>query len=159
MGQRDIALNATGRAQAISASKQLAGLGLTHVFVSPLERCQATCSVISQTLDLNVETVEALAERNWGVFEGGLSSARHVAFDTPPNGETTRAFHHRITRGLGQLGPKGFPLIVAHSGVFRVMTGQDENSKVGHAEPIVILVNTHSEQLHRKALAKRLAFQ
>ena len=159
MGQRNIALNEKGRAQALSASSQLAGLGLTRVFASPLARCQQTSSVVSHALGLNVETVDALAERNWGDFEGRPSSARYVAFDAPPNGETTWSFNQRVTCALGQIGSWGFPLIIAHSGVFRAMTGQDANRKIGHAEPIIVVVNANAEPHDRNNLAKRLALQ
>jgi len=138
MGQRDIALNAMGSAQANRSAKDIVGLGLTHVYVSPLERCQATSRAICTVLNLAVETVDAFAERNWGDFEGGPSSARHGAFDAPPNGETFQSFNQRVMHGFRQIGPKGYPLIVAHSGVFRIMTGQDERCKIGHAEPVIL---------------------
>lgn len=141
MGQRDIALNATGSVQAIRAAKELVGLGITHIYVSPLERCQATSKTICDVLNLTAVTVDAFAERNWGDFEGGPPSARHGAFDAPINGEDVQIFNQRVMHGLEQVEPRGFPLIVAHSGVIRMMTGQNESDKIGHAEPVILTVS------------------
>lgn len=141
MGQRDIALNATGSIQAIRVANELVGLGITHIYVSPLQRCQATSRTICDVLSLTAVTVDAFAERNWGDFEGGPPSARHGAFDAPINGEAVQIFNQRVMHGLELVEPRGFPLIVAHSGVFRMMTSKNESDKIGHAEPVILRVN------------------
>jgi broad specificity phosphatase PhoE len=40
---------------------------------------------------------------------------------TPPGAETAEQFHYRVRSALARVRPEGVPLVVAHSGTFRVL--------------------------------------
>lgn len=119
-GSLDVPLNATGRAQAQRAADLVAGLDIAAVYASPLVRAHDTARIVAGPLGLPVTLVPELAERNWGALEGRPRSER-VRGVQPPGGETPEAFHARVVRGLARLDGAGTPLIVAHSGIYRVL--------------------------------------
>lgn len=63
--------------------------------------------------------IPELAERAWGDLEGKPRSLR-VRGVTPPGAETAQAFDRRVLRGFSRI-DDDVPLVVAHSGVFRVL--------------------------------------
>ncbi|MCC6531974.1 MAG: histidine phosphatase family protein [Burkholderiales bacterium] len=119
-GSNDVPLNATGREQARQAARRLAGSGIDAIWSSPLERARITAACVAEALDLHVYIVPQLAERNWGALEGTPRELRVPAV-SPPGGENLDAFRARTAAALRAIGASRLPLVVAHSGTFRVL--------------------------------------
>ena len=119
-GSADVPLNETGRRQARAAAERLAALGIDAIWSSPMQRALDTARCVAQALDLEIAVIEELAERNWGALEGTPRAARIA--DTPPQGgEALEIFRERTWRGIARIAPSRAPLVVAHSGTFRVL--------------------------------------
>lgn len=69
-GASDIALNATGIAQAERAAVELATLGIDQIVVSDLGRAQATADAVARRIGLDPVIDCRLRERGYGVWEG-----------------------------------------------------------------------------------------
>lgn len=69
-GQSDVALNATGLAQAGAAAPRLAELGPTRIISSDLQRARDTAEALGELSGVAVETDERLRERSFGHWEG-----------------------------------------------------------------------------------------
>ncbi len=119
-GASDIPLNTNGQAQARAAAQKLALSGIDAIWCSPLLRARDTAGCVAAQLGLQPVIVPQLAERNWGELEGKPRELR-VRDATPPGGESLDEFKARTLAGLRQIGASSLPLIVAHSGTFRVL--------------------------------------
>jgi len=119
-GSTDVELNETGRAQARAAIELVRPLGVTHIASSNLRRARDTAVIISGALKLPHVVVAGLAERNWGALEGKPQGLRERGV-TPPGAETAAQFISRTRAALAEVDARGVPLIVAHSGTFRVL--------------------------------------
>jgi probable phosphoglycerate mutase len=122
-GMSDVPLNTTGRQQARAAAAALLGRGIETIYSSPLQRALESARCVSDTLNLPIVIVPQLAERNWGALEGKPRALRAREL-TPPGGESLEQFTRRTLAGLAQIPGGGLPLIVAHSGTFRVLCDQ-----------------------------------
>lgn len=70
-GQTDIALNATGRAQAQELARRLVTAGLAWVASSDLQRARETAAIVASELGIALGPADArLRERRFGLFEG-----------------------------------------------------------------------------------------
>jgi probable phosphoglycerate mutase len=70
-GQTDVALNATGQAQARELARRLSDQGLTWVASSDLRRARETAAIVADALGLVLGPTDArLRERRFGLFEG-----------------------------------------------------------------------------------------
>jgi probable phosphoglycerate mutase len=119
-GSNDVPLNATGRAQARAAALRLANAGIDAIWTSPLARARETAACVGEALDLEPLIVPQLAERSWGELEGKPRALR-ITGATPAGGESIDAFRARTLQGLRQVRASRLPLLVAHSGTFRVL--------------------------------------
>jgi broad specificity phosphatase PhoE len=119
-GSTDVELNDTGRAQARAAIELVRPLGLSHVVSSALKRARETAAIVANALAIPHTVVTGLAERNWGALEAQPQSARGPG-ETPPGAETVDQFVARTRAALAEIDSSGTPLIVAHSGTFRVL--------------------------------------
>jgi probable phosphoglycerate mutase len=119
-GMTDVALNATGRQQARAAAAALVGRGIDAIYSSPLHRALESARCVAHTLNLPTVVVPELAERNWGALEGKPRELR-VREATPPGGEGLEEFTRRTFAGLAKIPGSRLPLIVAHSGTFRIL--------------------------------------
>ena len=120
-GCADVPLNATGLAQAHAAAQRLANRGIDAIWSSPLARARISAQCVAEMLGLPVVVVAQLAERNWGELEGKSRELRTAGI-APPGGESIEQFRARTLAGLRQIRPSRLPLIVAHSGTFRVLS-------------------------------------
>ncbi len=120
-GSTDVPLNDKGMAQAWAAAVRLAESGIDAIWSSPLARARATAACVGAALDLPVRIVPQLAERNWGSLEGTPRALR-VPGVTPPGGESAEDFQDRALNGLSAILPSRLPLVVAHSGIFRMLS-------------------------------------
>ena len=118
-GSLDVELTALGREQARLAAKALAGAPITAIYASPLRRARETAQPIAEALGLPVTILEEIAERNWGDLEG-MPRHTQVIGVKPPGAETPERFMQRVLSGFARIDSE-LPLIVAHSGVFRVL--------------------------------------
>lgn len=119
-GSLDVALTERGHQQAQAAAARLKAAGITAIYSSALRRARDTAAHVGQALDLPVAIIAELAERHWGELEGQPRAAR-VRGITPAGAETTQQFNERVLQGLASIEARGNPLIVAHSGVFRIL--------------------------------------
>lgn len=119
-GASDVPLNAAGRSQARAAAARLAGSAIDVICCSPLQRARDTAACVADVLGIKPVIIDELAERNWGALENQPRELR-VRGITPPGGESPETFRERTRRGLQQVHSGRLPLIVAHSGTFRVL--------------------------------------
>jgi broad specificity phosphatase PhoE len=124
-GALDIALNATGRAQAAAAAPLLAGQGITSIIASPLLRARETAEIVNEFLRLPLAFEPGLHEVQFGGMEGKpllpwFPEWLEGRF-TPPNAETFGQVLSRIDLAMARILCPGPLLIVAHGGVFRAL--------------------------------------
>lgn len=118
-GSWDVALTRKGYAQAGQAALKLRRAGITAVYSSTLQRTRETAAIVARELALPVIALGELNERNWGALERQPRAVR-VPGTTPPGAEPPQEFMARVLRGLALI-ESALPLIVAHSGVYRVL--------------------------------------
>lgn len=118
-GSVETVLTERGHEEARRAAAALATITVTTLYSSPMKRALDTAQYVATRLDLPVQVIDAIAERHWGSLEGQPRSARQPGA-VPADAETLEAFTERVLRGFDQV--RGdIPLVVAHSGVFRVL--------------------------------------
>ncbi len=138
-GQRDIPINATGRAQARCNGEMLKGL-LTRpddyaYIASPLARARETMEIIRRTMGLTAHGYEVdgrLSEVSYGAWEGytTLEIKELIPKDrrrrrddkfgfTPPQGESYAMLLDRVLAWLPYV--ERDSVVVAHGGVIRVL--------------------------------------
>ena len=118
-GSLDVDLTSRGREQAYAAARALANAPITGIYSSPLKRARHTAEPIAEVLGLPVALIDEIAERRWGDLEGKPRGSRRRGI-MPEGAETTEAFMARVLAGFARIDTE-VPLIVAHSGVFRVL--------------------------------------
>ncbi len=137
-GHVDIPLAATGIEQAQSLAERLAreaqdGARLDAIYSSDLQRAQQTAQPIADALALPIALSQGLRERSYGAFQGHDSDEIAARFPdeyaqwqtrdpgfAPPDGESLRAFYHRVLHALEPIvaaHPNGRIACVAHGGV------------------------------------------
>lgn len=119
-GSSDVKLTPLGHEQAQRAAVALRNNGITSIYSSHLSRAHDTALYVSRELEMPVKVIREISERDWGEYEGRpRMEARRGA--TPLKGETREAFTARVISGFGMIPAEGLPLVVAHSGVYRVL--------------------------------------
>jgi len=138
-GFTDSQLSEEGVLQAQKASCIVSGVEWSAVCTSTLKRTQETASYLLP--DYQHNAYEGLNERNWGDLEGA-SILQQTPYElTPPNGEPWPDFEMRVVKALNAiLSQHEWPLIIAHSGVYRVLNniinGTPYCPRVGNVTPI-----------------------
>lgn len=141
-GSTDVPLTEKGRQQAELAQPLLARFHWSGIGVSSLRRAQQT---VELAVPGGVYTIfDGLCERDWGDLEGQPWPEMTPYEDTPPGGESWDFFVARVTTAVNALlNQFECPLIVAHSGVFRVLNyyafGTPYGNRIGNVEPMWIL--------------------
>ena len=141
-GQRDIPLNATGRAQAARNGRALAqalghDAGALDYVASPLVRARETMEIMRREIGLppdGYRTDDRLREINYGHWEGELWGELPVKDPQgfaareadkwgwqPRGGESYRALSERVAAWLGDT--ERDVVVAAHGGVMRVLRG------------------------------------
>jgi broad specificity phosphatase PhoE len=114
-GQRDVPLNALGRAQAQRAARHLARLEPAQIWSSDLVRASATAGYLARLTGLEVQQDKDLRERHGGAWEGlTLDEIRErypddLAAWEPPGGETLHAVADRTSAALGRIADAAEP--------------------------------------------------
>lgn len=145
-GRTDVPLTAEGERQARAASPLLATRPWSCVAVSPLLRARQTAALAvpaSPTL-----IIPELRERDWGELELRPYAEQTPYETTPAQGESWADFCARITAALARLLQQyELPLVIAHSGVFRVISllarGTPYGPRVDNVAPLWILPGTN----------------
>jgi broad specificity phosphatase PhoE len=119
-GSTDVELNDTGLAQARAAVELVRPLGIGHVASSGLRRARDTAAVVAAALGVPHTVQVGLAERNWGALEAKPQSLRRSG-ETPVGAETVDQFISRTRAALAKIDASRTPLVVAHSGTYRVL--------------------------------------
>ncbi|WP_409526422.1 histidine phosphatase family protein [Nitrincola sp. MINF-07-Sa-05] len=140
-GSTDTPLSDTGREEARRAAELLADIHWSVIGVSPLQRAHETAQLATSGQQLTL--LEGLRERDWGDLEGAPWETLIPYTETPAGGENWDHFTQRVLLALNQLLEHEMPLVVAHSGIFRVIralaTGTPEGDRVGNAQPVLVL--------------------
>ncbi len=141
-GASDDPLSAHGLAQMREAVADLpdwpGGPGLPYdaLFSSPARRCAEPARELAAQHGLPLELMPELGERRFGTWENRLAEELPITelgrfWDdpmgfTPPGAEPFAALRERVLRGWGRIleHRTGFPLVVTHGGVIRVILGQ-----------------------------------
>ncbi|HEV7368228.1 histidine phosphatase family protein [Arenibaculum sp.] len=119
-GHLDSPLTELGRRQARDAGSALAGAGIRRIWTSSLSRAHETAAIVAEPLGVEVTVLAGLRERAWGAWEG-QPRAVLVRSATPEGGEGPDAFRGRVLAALAETAGPWPALIVAHSGVYRVL--------------------------------------
>jgi len=140
-GRTDVPLTEEGERQARAAAPLLSGWEWNGVAVSSLQRARRTLELALPGVPHVV--VDDLRERDWGLLENRPIAELPPYESTPPWGESWEQFSTRVTGALnGLLEQYDLPLIVAHSGVFRVIryyaSGTPYGDRVGNVVPMWI---------------------
>lgn len=119
-GQNEAVLNDEGRLTAWKAARLLSPIHLGAIYSSPLRRAWETAQIISRATAIPVTPLPGLMERNWGDYQGKARDLRPRQRD-PAGVEMTDLFWLRIVMAMKSIvGPMPV-LVVAHSGVFRLL--------------------------------------
>ena len=78
-GKSDIALNETGRLQAVETREKLKQVAMDAIYCSPLMRARETAEIINVLWELPIQCDDRLMERSFGDMEGALR--KDVPFD------------------------------------------------------------------------------
>ena len=119
-GQTDTLLTREGRQTAERAALALEKVSLRTIYASPLKRAWHTAKIVSTLTRAPMYPSPGLMERNWGRYEGRPKIERPAMTD-PPGAETMAEFSDRILAAMEAMSGPLPILVVAHSGVFRVL--------------------------------------
>jgi len=125
-GQTNIPLNATGIHQAGEAKAQLAGVPITTICCSPLDRALRTAEIVNEALKSRLVIIDDLQECFFGEGEGKpvvtTSYEDLIRSAGSFGGESFETFVDRVIAGINKaLAHPGPVLIVSHGGAFRAM--------------------------------------
>jgi probable phosphoglycerate mutase len=137
-GHIDIPLNAAGRQEAERLALRLSATRFAAIYCSDLERTRQTSEPCATRVGLTVQSLPALRERNYGIFEGLTAaeiasrypqeSARWMTHDSRfviPAGESQEGFRDRIFACLDALAARHADdaplLIVTHGGALDML--------------------------------------
>jgi broad specificity phosphatase PhoE len=121
-GRLDMGLSELGERQAASLAEYLRGQPFRALYSSPLRRARLTAEPLARGSGLPIQTVEGLAEVDFGAWTGlrweqvkerfGVSAfdwLHEIAAHRVPEGETCAAFEQRVRDCLA-------PILTAHAG-------------------------------------------
>ena len=156
-GRADLPFIAVGWGKAAALRARLAGVKLDAAYVSPLCRAQQTAHILLCGTNVPVYTQPALAERDFGAYEGlrkedfDFEAFWHPEVPCPaPGAEPAGEFYARVQgflRALGR-GP-GAVLLVAHGGVsIPVQMFARGLQSLGPGGQYVPLILPHGRVLH-----------
>ena len=148
-GWRDIDLNDNGRQQAQRLAAYLAHPNSKHapinaIYSSDLLRARHTAKAVADQLQVPLNVVQGVRERNYGILEGVPFDQMHEHHPEVakvwksrdpdgviPQGETLRTFHERVTGTLQEIAQRHQQqrvMVVTHGGamdiIWRAATGE-----------------------------------
>lgn len=119
-GQDETELSAEGRRTAERAAEALSQVALGAIYASPLKRTMRTAKAVSLFTGVPVHALPGLMERHWGAYQGRPKHLR-PAVEDPPGVESLADFEARVLGAMRSISGPSPILVVAHSGVFRVL--------------------------------------
>ncbi len=127
-------LNSTGIIQIKEAAEQIMKFKPSKIYTSLENRAIQSGQLISQQLNIPIESIDGLQERNWGEFIGKPWTEVQRVLDqmsleerfnyTPPTGESWKEFEARLIKTLNKILEQNGGLntvIVTHGGVIRAL--------------------------------------
>ncbi|MGC9269669.1 histidine phosphatase family protein [Acidiphilium sp.] len=144
-GSVDIALNATGHAQAREAAPLLERRGITAIVASPMQRARVTAEIVNETLKLPIGFEPDLREVVFGGMEGKPLEPWFAAWldgsATPAGAESFAEITERASQVMGRLLLAPGPLLIVSHGAFfralRGLMGLDLDVRTRNAAPIL----------------------
>lgn len=130
-GSTDIPLNEIGRGQASKAFELVARLPIDIIVTSNLSRAQETAEIINEKLQLPIIIDPRIKERNFGDWEGKLSSTFtdeqfKIRVETPEliekDGESYEQLNSRVVKSINEHltnNPDKNILFASHGNVYR----------------------------------------
>lgn len=157
-GRTDVPLTEEGEQQARNAAPLLARYTWSCIAVSDKLRARQTAALALPGAPKLI--VPDLRERDWGDLELRPYAEQPPYETTPPGGEPWDDFCARVIGALNQLLQQyDTPLVIAHSGVFRVLnllaTGSPYGPRIGNALPMWILPDRSPDNWAIVPLAQR----
>ena len=127
-------LNATGELQIQKTAERLKELKPVKVYSSKESRAVHSGEIISKTLEIELESIDGMQERNWGDLSGKpwaeiqkvlepMSLEERYTY-TPPNGESWQTFEARLIKTVSEILEKNKGeniVIVSHGGAIRAL--------------------------------------
>jgi broad specificity phosphatase PhoE len=124
-----------GIQQAETLAESLRGLPLTRIFTSPLLRARQTAQILGDSLNIPVETTDALREYDCGLLEGRADPAAWALFWQVNNAWLAGNLEMRLSGGESfndmqarfvpfvedVITTTGDKLFVSHGGLYRLM--------------------------------------
>lgn len=128
-GRIDVALDETGRAEALRLGTLFAPVPLDHVFSSPLERSLDTARAVAEPHAMQVIVDDAFVDRDYGPWAGRPQrevEARYGALDDAPADEieTRKQLERRVVAAIERIvvqAGSGRVAVVAHDAVNRAL--------------------------------------
>lgn len=150
-GSTDSPLTALGECQARDAAAWL-DHPWSHVATSTLQRAWRTAELAVPGQPASRHP--GLNERDWGELERIPLCQQPPYLTTPPGGEPWEAFQARVLAALNALLLCHHrPLVIAHSGVFRVirtqLLGRPDGPRLPNATPLLLQPGLLGWQTHR----------
>lgn len=105
-GRADLALNDTGRAQAHALGELMAGLPITRVLASPLQRAIHTAEPVAAAAQVAVEPIAGLNDRDYGEWTGVERSevvSRFGSINAAPGVESVQTLEDRVLAAFNAL--------------------------------------------------------
>lgn len=105
-GRADPQLDEQGRAQADALGRLFAGVALSRVLASPLQRAVETAEPLARAVGLSVEVMDALNDRDYGPWTGsdrGEVQQRFGSIDAAPGVEPWHALCERVHQAFDGL--------------------------------------------------------
>lgn len=128
-GSYDDHLTDRGRAQIATTAEILTDSGIEVIFHSPLIRARESAEIIQETIDCNLQVVDGLRERHYGILTGLTKTeavekypeaveAHKDSMNTDPEGESFEAFNTRVVSAFEEIKKQPFQTIaiLAHGG-------------------------------------------
>ncbi len=134
-GQYDDSLTNEGVIQLHETSQKLAGKKIDKIFTSSLKRAQESTTIINKVVQTQVDVIDELRERNYGVL-GGLTKQEALEKypeavelhknpdNTDPDGESCLDFIARVEKAFNLIvSDKQYDqiIILAHGGSIKVI--------------------------------------
>jgi broad specificity phosphatase PhoE len=119
-GQVETVLSDEGRLTAWKAARVVLHDRPRSIYSSPLRRAWETAEIISRTIAVPIVALPGLKERDWGDFQGKPGNIR-PNIDDPTGVESTALFRARVIDAMHSINGPLPVLVVAHSGVFRLL--------------------------------------
>ena len=139
-GSPDVPLTPHGESQAREVGSMLGQTSWSHVAVSTMFRARKTAQLALPEDKLHFYA--GLRERHWGELEKTPIQDPMPYFETLEKGESWASFQRRVLEVLNELLARfECPLVVAHSGVFRVICnvtqGHPYGARIGNVAPVL----------------------